>query len=230
MSISPHLFPVPCAISPFSPAGLFQSVHSDRTTYQPHRAPSPPPNATYYSPSSPDSAALSALSPQTISSNTKSASSASHSPTYTCYACNAPYSDFEKWVDHLITHSAPSRFLFCYLERCPRATIGFRLRKDFVRHLNTGLHVQCTPAVRSRCTWQCRCGRQFTRKDNFRNHFRKNNCIATEPFMYCCSCGYTIDSREEKATATFDSHFEPCGKRPKGRKPGSGSSPTNHST
>ncbi|KAI0150493.1 hypothetical protein GGR57DRAFT_184707 [Xylariaceae sp. FL1272] len=90
----------------------------------------------------------------------------------------------------------------------------FTTRKDLERHLKTAAIHSETSHV-----WRCRCGRQCTRKDNFRDHLKKNACTAGPSPNYKCACGsFSIDSRLPNAISVFRNHFEPCGRRQRGRR------------
>ncbi|KAI0469463.1 hypothetical protein F4859DRAFT_132317 [Xylaria cf. heliscus] len=107
---------------------------------------------------------------------------------------------------HPETTSNMAKPYFCGRRGCPR----FKLRKDFKRHLSS------TP-VHSHARWHCCCGRDFSRKDNFRKHLLDMRCAA--PFKYVCACGHSVDSLEVEgdALAIFDKHLKPCGRGSRGR-------------
>ncbi|KAI0441746.1 hypothetical protein F4803DRAFT_551764 [Xylaria telfairii] len=145
------------------------------------------------------------------SASTSSQTSTSLSNAHSCSICNEPQLDVERWIDHLAlrhpeTTSNVAKPYFCGRQSCSR----FKLRKDFKRHLtNTPIH--------SDARWHCRCGRAFSRKDNFRNHYQEMTCAPTTPFRYVCSCGHNVDCRKGNALAIFEAHFRPCGQLPRGR-------------
>ncbi|KUJ16743.1 uncharacterized protein LY89DRAFT_63736 [Mollisia scopiformis] len=73
-------------------------------------------------------------------------------------------------------------------------------------------HIESSKAHRSSkgSSFRCRCGKVFTRKDKFRNHFRK--CSRTGNLPYTCLCD-EVEIRKD----TFEAHFESCRRRPRGR-------------
>ncbi|KAI1733820.1 hypothetical protein F4680DRAFT_378894 [Xylaria scruposa] len=107
-------------------------------------------------------------------------------------------------VRHPETRSNMAKPYYCGRQSCSQ----FKSRKDFMRHLSS------TP-IHSLSRWRCCCGRDFSRKDNFRKHYQEMTCAALTPFI--CSCGYVVDSRQSNALTTFEKHFNPCGKRSRGR-------------
>ena len=79
-------------------------------------------------------------------------------------------------------------------------------RRTLLRHLESSkAHQSFAPSV-----FRCRCGIVFSRKDKFRNHFRKSSCTGDLPFV--CICDKVDINR-----VAFEVHFEDCGRRQRGR-------------
>ncbi|KAI0521192.1 hypothetical protein F5B22DRAFT_565698 [Xylaria bambusicola] len=151
----------------------------------------------------------SACSPR---SSISQASLAQRTGIYICEICWEHQSSTKELVDHLVSrHSSITQRAGSY--HCGRSTCRKTVKslKDFERHL-ISMHDDCN------APWHCRCGYTSRRKDRFRKHLDENKCREASPYTYACSCGsFAIDSRHDAASAIFKAHFDPCGRRRRGR-------------
>ncbi|KAI0476624.1 hypothetical protein GGR56DRAFT_484365 [Xylariaceae sp. FL0804] len=177
-----------------------------------HASPAPAPTST----PSLDNSGASTRSPSAtgpgIDTPSSTASAPSQAPptqisvAHTCDICHELAAGVDELIAHLTsrhpeTTSDHTKPFFCGRSGCKR----IRSRREFIRHLTkTDAH--------SRAHWRCCCGRHFSRKENFQQHFVKRACKSTPTFKYVCSCTY-----EDDDIRTFRAHFEPCGRGRRGR-------------
>jgi hypothetical protein len=95
----------------------------------------------------------------------------------------------------------------CGREKCPK----LKDKRTLLRHLDT------SKAHRSpgSAAFRCRCGKEFSRKDKFREHFRNSSC--TGKHLFQCECG-TVDNLRENG-GHFETHLDGCGRGKRGRPP-----------
>jgi uncharacterized C2H2 Zn-finger protein len=117
--------------------------------------------------------------------------------------CQAAFPDVDLLISH-IESSHPAQLYTC--GNC-NAISGFKLRKDFRRHL--------TATKAHALGFRCRCAQAYPRKEKFRAHVSRETCLGRAP--YICACGHSIDSQSEHAVSQIRSHVDNCGRRQRGR-------------
>jgi len=118
-----------------------------------------------------------------------------------CALCQALFNGSEQLLDHLETIH-PDMPISCGRKDCRKS----KDRRTLLRHLESSkAHRSSETSV-----FRCRCGMVFSRKDKFRNHFRKSSCNGDLPFKCLCD---EVDINE----VAFEAHFEGCRRRPRGR-------------
>ncbi|KAJ2989278.1 hypothetical protein NUW58_g3551 [Xylaria curta] len=207
----PPSSPSPTLLSSSNLHHLASRYDQHVTALQSHAVASPLDSHSPSTQSSPTSS-LDHPAPSTSISSTSPTPSARTPHARECDICHELQSDVGQLIDHLAsrhpeTTSDPSKPYFCGRDICSRV----KSLKDFKRHLTR-------TAAHSQATWRCCCGYRSHRKENFRNHFKRKACMMAAPYDYVCACGrFTVDSRQNNASAIFEAHFTPCEKGQKGR-------------
>lgn len=119
----------------------------------------------------------------------------------TCGLCQELFNGSEQLLDHLKTIH-PDMANSCGRKDCRKS----KDRRTLLRHLESSKAHQCNKTS----VFRCRCGSVFSRKDKFRNHFRRSSCTGDLPFVCLCD-------KVDISKVTFEVHFEGCGRRPRGR-------------
>jgi hypothetical protein len=140
----------------------------------------------------------------------KQASPSLQSDSKVCELCQELFNGSKLLVEHLSTIHAdiPNS---CGGKTCLKKGLKWKDRRTLMRHLNNS---QAHRSPGSSAYW-CRCGKEFLRKDKFREHFRKSSCTGNLKFQ--CKCG-TVDILKENG-GNFETHLDGCERGKPGRRP-----------
>lgn len=139
----------------------------------------------------------------------KQASPSSTSDSKVCELCQELFNGSKLLVEHLSTIH-PDVPNSCGGKTCLKKSLKWKDKRTLLRHLDNS-RAHRSPGSSA---FRCRCGKEFLRKDKFREHFRKSSCTGKLKFQ--CKCG-TVDILKENG-GNFETHLDGCERGKPGRR------------